>query len=80
MALPGLALSQLDFETGTSKYDLTLEIVATDEGLRCSLQYDSDLFDADTIARMASHFQTLVAGIATDPEQRLSQLATADLK
>ena len=38
------------------------------------LEYNSDLFDAATIARMAQHFQTLLEGIVTAPEQRISDL------
>lgn len=72
--LPRLNLRPLDFDTGSAKYDLTLEIVETDAGLRGSFQYDSYLFDAATIARMASHFQTLLAGIASDPDQHISLL------
>jgi amino acid adenylation domain-containing protein len=74
LALPGLNLRPLEVENGTTKYDLTLEIFETDDGLVGSLHYDSDLFDAATIARMASHFQTLIAGIAADPDQHISQL------
>jgi amino acid adenylation domain-containing protein len=74
LTLPGLTLRPLEAENGTAKYDLTLEIVETPDGLRGSLQYDSALFDAATIASMAEHFQTLLASIAADPGQRLSQL------
>ncbi|HEY1387199.1 MAG TPA: amino acid adenylation domain-containing protein, partial [Ktedonobacterales bacterium] len=74
LTLPGLNLRPLEVENGTTKYDLTLEIFETDDGLSGSLHYDSDLFDASTIARMVSHFQTLIAGIAADPDQRISQL------
>lgn len=73
-ALPNLDLRPLDVDSGSAKYDLTLEIVETIEGLQCSFQYDSDLFDDDAIVRLASHFQILVAGITIDPDQRLSQL------
>jgi amino acid adenylation domain-containing protein len=74
LELPGLALRPLEIENGTTKYDLTLEITEIREGLSCSLQYDSDLFDAPTIARMAEHFRTLLAGIAADPDERLARL------
>ncbi|MDQ3175168.1 MAG: condensation domain-containing protein, partial [Acidobacteriota bacterium] len=36
--------------------------------------YNTDLFDASTVARMLSHFHNLLEGIIADPDQRLSEL------
>ena len=49
-------------------------MVDTEHGLAGVLEYNTDLFDAATIARMAGHFQTLMEGIAADPDQRVSEL------
>ena len=78
--LAGLTLSALEVDTETAKFDLTLELSETPEGLRGWFEYSTDLFDAATIARMAGHLQTLLEGIVADPEQRLSTLPllTAD--
>ena len=38
------------------------------------LEYNIDLFDATTIARMSEHLQQLLQGIVADPEQRLQAL------
>ena len=46
-----------------------------DERLSASLQYNTDLFEAATIARMADHLQTLLEGVITDADQRLADLA-----
>ncbi|MGZ6530140.1 MAG: non-ribosomal peptide synthetase, partial [Tumebacillaceae bacterium] len=43
-------------------------------GLAGSLEYNTDLFNATTIARMAGHFQTLLAGIVANPEQPVAKL------
>ena len=61
-------------ETGTAKFDLSLDLADRPEGLVCRFEYSSDLFDAPTIARMAKHWQTLLEGIVADPEQRISKL------
>ncbi len=42
--------------------------------LVCHFLYQASLFDSATIARMASHFQTLLEGIVASPEQTLSSL------
>ena len=43
-------------------------------GLRGSVVYSTDLFDAATIERLLGHFQTLLAAIVADPDQRVSEV------
>ncbi|MEP0859276.1 condensation domain-containing protein, partial [Trichocoleus sp. DQ-U1] len=74
LQLPGLSLSLVEVETGTAKFDLTLEITDTEQGLTGSLEYNTDLFDEATITRMLGHFQTLLEGIVANPDRRLSDL------
>jgi amino acid adenylation domain-containing protein len=80
LELPGLTVSPLEIDPGTARFDVALEFWETPEGLRGRFEYNTDLFEADTIARMAEHLQTLIEGIVADPEQRLSRLPmlTAD--
>jgi amino acid adenylation domain-containing protein len=75
--LPGLTLEELEFDAGTSKFDLTLEIVEQD-GLYCTFEYSTDLFERDSIARIARQFDTLLRNIATDPDRSLSHLGILD--
>ncbi|MEH1814618.1 MAG: amino acid adenylation domain-containing protein [Nostoc sp.] len=70
----GLTLDLLDIESGTAKFDLTLDLTESPEGVKGWFEYNTDLFDADTISRMAGHFQTLLAGIVAHPEQQLENL------
>jgi amino acid adenylation domain-containing protein/non-ribosomal peptide synthase protein (TIGR01720 family) len=74
LQLPGLNLSLLEIENVTSKFDLTLSMEETDQGLRGVWEYSSDLFDKPTIARMTEHFQTLLSAILSDPQQHLQSL------
>jgi amino acid adenylation domain-containing protein len=67
-------LLQSTVETGTSKFDLTLFVTETGDGLSCWFEYSTDLFDAATIERMATHFGVLLEGIAAAPDRRLSAL------
>jgi amino acid adenylation domain-containing protein len=78
--LAGLVLVPLEIDTETSKFDLTLALWETPEGMHGWFEYSTDVFDADTITRMGGHLQTLLEGIVADPEQRLSMLPllTAD--
>src|ERR1035437_9996312 len=72
--LPGSILSPVEGDSETAHFDLTLEIADTDQGLTAAFVYNIDLFRSDTIARMLANFQTLLAGMVADPEQRLSDL------
>jgi amino acid adenylation domain-containing protein len=56
------------------QFDLTLEMAEVGPSLWGGLKYNTDLFNAATISRMAGHFQTLLEGIATNPGQSLSAL------
>ena len=74
LELPGLAINSVNVPSGTTKFDLTLYVEDTAQGLRGSLSYNTDLFDTATISRMLGHFQTLLEGIVANPEQRLEDL------
>ena len=69
-----LTVTELEVEHQTAKFDLTLYIESTPEGLVGVWEYNRDLFAAATIARMAEHFQTLLAAIVSDPHQSISTL------
>jgi amino acid adenylation domain-containing protein len=72
--LPELTVSSYAVEIGTAKFDLTLSMENTADGLVGEWEYNADLFDEVTIARMARHFQTLLEAIAANPIQPISQL------
>ena len=74
LELPGLTISPLESDSATAKFDLTLSMSESSQGLVGSLEYNTDLFEADTISRMLGHFQTLLEGIVADPLQRLADL------
>jgi amino acid adenylation domain-containing protein len=74
LQLSGLTLSPLEVETGTAKFDLTLELVEGSEGFAGGIEYNTDLFDTVSIDRMVGHFQTLLQGIVANPEQRIAEL------
>ncbi|MFB2921206.1 MULTISPECIES: condensation domain-containing protein, partial [Aerosakkonema] len=72
--LPGITLTPELVERGTAQCDLSLAFWETKTGLQGSWEYNTDLFEADTIARMTGHFQTLLEAIATNPKQPISEL------
>jgi len=73
-SLSGLTITRVTLPSMTAKFDLTLFLSESAGALNCWLEYNTDLFDESTIARMLSHFERLLQGIVDDPEKRLSQL------
>ncbi len=73
--LTGLSLNGVGIASGTAKFDLTLDMEESGEGLSAALEYNTDLFEAATIKRMLGHFHTLLEAIAANPENRISDLA-----
>lgn len=59
---------------GTSKFDLTLSISETTSGLDAAFEYNTELFDARTIATLARHYQMVLERAAARPERRISEL------
>jgi amino acid adenylation domain-containing protein len=59
---------------GGARFDLTVIMFESEHGLSGVFEYSTDLFDHDTIARMAGHLRMLLEGIADNPEARLSAL------
>jgi amino acid adenylation domain-containing protein len=62
----------LQVERGTAIFDIAFGLFETSMGLVGQIEYSTDLFDADTIARLAGHYQRLLETIVADPDQRIS--------
>ncbi|MBE4753752.1 amino acid adenylation domain-containing protein, partial [Corallococcus sp. ZKHCc1 1396] len=74
LTLPGLVLRGVEGDTGSAKFDLTLSINETSEGLACLCDYSTDLFEAGTLARLMEHLQVLLETAVATPDTRLSAL------
>ncbi|WP_343073630.1 amino acid adenylation domain-containing protein [Pyxidicoccus fallax] len=72
--VPGLTFRGTEGSTGAAKFDLTLSIQETPEGLSCLADYSTDLFDAGTMARMLEHLQVVLEAAVARPDTRLSSL------
>ncbi|CAD5923718.1 non-ribosomal peptide synthetase [Planktothrix agardhii] len=72
--MTGLKVTDLPLENTTAKFDLTLAMVNTDDGLKGVWEYNTDLFESGTIERLAGHFVNLLAGIVANPQTQISQL------
>ncbi|HET7463045.1 MAG TPA: amino acid adenylation domain-containing protein, partial [Longimicrobium sp.] len=72
--LPGLEVSDAGADLASARFDLTLELAATPQGLRGGLNYSTDLFERATVERMLGHLERVLEQVATDADVRLSRL------
>ncbi|MEM7584770.1 MAG: condensation domain-containing protein [Acidobacteriota bacterium] len=73
-----LELSSLSIHNGTSQFDLSLLLHPEGGGLRCSVEFSTDVFDGETIERLLGHWRTLLEGVVQDPNRRISELPIVD--
>jgi len=72
--LPGSHGRGFALDFGTARYDLSLDLLETDEGLEAYLEYNTALFDAVTIERLARQYETLLGDMLSRPDARLADL------
>lgn len=70
----GLTLQAINVDLGVARFDLSLSIRESEQGLDAMLLYNTDLFDAATISRMLEHYHTLLQSVVADPDRRISAL------
>ena len=69
----------LEVDTGATTFDLEMHLfegwggplLARPQGIRGTLAYHTDLFDANMIARLQAHYETLLTAIAANAEQKI---------
>ncbi|PTL74929.1 non-ribosomal peptide synthetase, partial [Vitiosangium sp. GDMCC 1.1324] len=74
LSLPGLSMKQLEMKSGTAKFDWTLALSDTPNGFAGGLEYNTDLFERDTVARAMEHLRILLEAAVARPDSRLSDL------
>ena len=77
----GLELEQLNVDSATARFDLTVTVENTRTGLLVAVEYSRDLFEPETITRFLAHYRTLLgAAVAapTTPLRALPLLTTDD--
>ena len=72
-----IEMSGFQVDYGFSHYDLRLNLIETPEGISGAFEYNTDLFLATTIKRLALQFESLLGLIAEHPEMKLDELSVA---
>jgi amino acid adenylation domain-containing protein len=74
LKIEGLEVQQIQAPADTSKFDLSLTAREVDDQIEIAFQYNTDLFDEATIARMSGRYELLLEAVVLRPEQRVSSL------
>ena len=64
----------LDVHNGTAKFEMTLDITQTNDGLAGFVEYASALFDEAFVRRMLGHLMLLLRSVCTNTETRIDEL------
>ncbi|SDY35488.1 non-ribosomal peptide synthase domain TIGR01720/amino acid adenylation domain-containing protein [Lysobacter sp. yr284] len=84
LALPGLRTRPAGFDLDIAQFDLSFDFSeAYDEsgapaGLHASIEYASDLFEADTALRIGRCLQRMLEAVAADPRRRIGEVELLD--
>ncbi|RLT97984.1 non-ribosomal peptide synthetase [Ketobacter sp.] len=73
--MPDVEVEMLPSVARTSKFDLTLNLEEGPNGLEGMIEYNTDLFDRETIHRMVGHLEQILDVVAQHPHSRLSEVA-----
>ncbi len=83
LTLPDLAVEILDWHNQSAKFDLTFNLEEDQHGLKGWIEYNSTLFEASTVQRMAEHFAMILAVVGQQSNQpivSLPNLPSAELQ
>jgi amino acid adenylation domain-containing protein len=75
LALDNLTVHPLMLDNETAKFELRLNLMDSETGIKGQVEYSTDLFEPSTIARLVQQFQTLLESIVANPQQHLSDLS-----
>ena len=74
LELPGVTWNKLEIKNTTTKFDLSLSLTETEAGLLGEWEYNTDLFDRNTIESLAGNFQHLLEAIIKNPSQKVGEI------
>ncbi len=60
-------------DNNSAKFDVNVVVIAVATGTTLRWEYNSDLFEAETMARMLDHYLLLLESAAAEPERRISR-------
>ncbi len=78
LELPGLRLEPQPVESRSAMFELTLAVIERQGRFASSLEYRTELFEAETVQRLVGHWQTLLRALVADPDRAVRDLPLMD--
>ncbi|RFU83415.1 amino acid adenylation domain-containing protein [Streptomyces triticagri] len=70
-----LRIEQVPLVVGTSRFDLAMQLTEVPgEGYQLWVEYSTELFDAERIERLMTHYRQLLTAMVADPEVRVDRV------
>ena len=75
LQLDAAKMLPFNLHAGSAQFEMSLIVGETSSGMEGFIEYNTDLFEAATIARMIRHYSLLLSTIASEPHARIDSLA-----
>jgi len=72
--LGDLQLTALPIALSQAKFDLSLDVSYSPDGIHAEFEYRAELFTSETIQRLAGHWQNLLQALVENPAQSIGEL------
>ena len=70
----GMEWESIALAQRVAQFDLTLMVTEIGDELAASLEYNTDLFDRESIEQISRHFERLIEAVVSGPERCVSEL------
>lgn len=71
--LSNMSVSSIDIEGDTARFDLSVDIIDSGSGLEANFEFNTDLFDPDSIKRMAGHYTHILENLTANFETQIKK-------
>ena len=70
----GLNIEQMTLDPGTSRFDLSWTMSESPQGLSVNVEFNTRLFDPETIDQFVSHYENVLHAVTQSPDVRISRI------
>ncbi len=75
LRMPGLKLAEFSWPTETALFDLQFTLSESAKGIAGRLTYAVEMYESETVQRMAVHLVEVLRQMASAPQQRISEIS-----
>ncbi|MCB2311578.1 amino acid adenylation domain-containing protein [Clostridium tagluense] len=72
--IKGLKITPYDFESNTSKFDMTLSAVESNNNIEMNIEYCTNLFKKETIIKMKEHYIKILEIVMDNPNTQIKDI------